>query len=164
MVLPSQKAGNYECVNTDNAYVSRVEAARLLELSEHGLDYLIKSDQLPVARPGQRNRRSLLRRDVLRVRRERRAAAERRAAEAVARAERRAVRADPPGEVWLSAREVAALLGCTPVWVRRLAAADRLPHVVRGDTFRFRADLIALVVNARRAQVTRLDDGSTVAA
>ena len=147
-----------------DAFVSRVEAARLLGVSEHGVDGLIQRGVLPVARPGVRNRRSLLREDVLQVRRQRRAAVRHRAKLAAARAHRRHERADPTDSVWLSAREVATLLGCTPVWVRRLASADRLPHVVRGGVFRFRADLIALVVNARRAQVSRLCDAGAVAA
>jgi excisionase family DNA binding protein len=139
-----------EAIVEDSAYVSRAIAARMLGVSEHTVDDLIQSGRLPVARPGMRARRSLLKVDVRRVARQRRKEASGRAKEQADRERRSLERQDPPGE-WLSAKEVAARLGCTPVWVRRLAAQDRLPHVLRPDgVYRFRRDHIELIANAKR--------------
>lgn len=139
-------------VPDDDAYVSRVMAAELLGLSERGVDYLITAGKLPVARPGDKSRRSLLREDVERLARCRQAEAKERRARDAARVRRVVKRADPPGEEWVSAEEAAAMLGVTATWVRRLASDDRLPHAVRGSVYRFRRDLLRQVVDAREAK------------
>lgn len=133
------------------AYVSRLMAAEMLGVSEHGVDGLIQRGHLPVARPGVRARRSLLKSEVQTLARRRARLARKAVFDATAREERRAERADLPAGEWLSTVETARRLGVSAVWVRRLASQDRMPHIVRGDRYRFRADHVALVANAREA-------------
>ncbi len=49
---------------------------------------------------------------------------------------------DDPDAIWINARQVGAMLGISTEVVRRLARADKLPHIKVGGSLRFKRSVI----------------------
>ncbi len=49
---------------------------------------------------------------------------------------------DDPDALWINARQVAAMLGISTEVVRRLARANKLPHIKIGGSLRFKRSTI----------------------
>lgn len=130
------------------AWISYVEAARLLDVAPSTVTNLVRQGQL-THRSVSRNLPSLGRSSVLRLARQREEERER-----IERARlERAARTRPPddGQVWLSVSTTAALLGVTPTRVTQMIRTERLPATRKGQRWWIRRQHAEILAAARAA-------------
>jgi len=135
-------------------YVSRVAAAELLGVASTTVDSMIARGMLPVARPGDRNVRSLLFSDVEKLARRR----EERAARPKRPRREPSFRLAPwPPGLWLTPEQAGLVLGVTGQAVRMWARAEKVPATRLEDgRWLLRVADVVMVARCRRVSRTRV--------
>jgi excisionase family DNA binding protein len=141
-------AGSVEALRQERSrWVSQETAGRLVGLSTPTIRAAVRRGEFTL-RDVNHALPSLDRTEVLRWAENRRQREERRAVERLER--QQATQPPDDGRVWFDVETAAAVLGCSPRWVRVLAQEGRLPHVRRGRHLWFVREHLE-TVNAARA-------------